>query len=101
MTDPQLISAFVERWHPETSSLHMSFGEMMITFDNVVVCCIWGDFYTLLSLTEDEVAVLAAELLGVSVQFASFPETFFLVKINNIHAFKLIEYVNAIQIQSC
>jgi hypothetical protein len=26
MVDPQLISTFVERWHLETSSFHMSFG---------------------------------------------------------------------------
>ncbi|GAU44356.1 hypothetical protein TSUD_296830 [Trifolium subterraneum] len=33
--DPQLLSAFTERWHPETSSFHMPFGEMTITLDDV------------------------------------------------------------------
>src|ERR1051325_7631531 len=31
MIDQHLVSAFVERWHPETSSFHMLFGEMTIT----------------------------------------------------------------------
>ena len=33
--DQNLVSAFVERWHPETSSFHMPFGEMTITLDDV------------------------------------------------------------------
>ncbi|GAU48885.1 hypothetical protein TSUD_88920 [Trifolium subterraneum] len=33
--DPQILSAFTERWHPETSSFHMPFGEMTITLDDV------------------------------------------------------------------
>ncbi|KAI5426758.1 hypothetical protein KIW84_032253 [Lathyrus oleraceus] len=33
--DTNLVSAFVERWHLETSSFHMSFGEMSITLDDV------------------------------------------------------------------
>lgn len=31
----ELLSAFVERWHPETSSFHLPFGEMTITLDDV------------------------------------------------------------------
>lgn len=33
--DRNLISAFVERWHPETNSFHLPFGEMTITLDDV------------------------------------------------------------------
>ncbi|MCH86358.1 serine/threonine-protein phosphatase 7 long form-like protein [Trifolium medium] len=73
MVDPHPISAFVERWHPETSSFHMSFGEMTITLDDVA-CLLYlpirGDFYTPLSVTLEEAAALAAELLGVSYEFA-------------------------------
>ncbi|CAI8609831.1 unnamed protein product [Vicia faba] len=35
MLDASLLSAFVERWHPKTSSFHISFGEMTMTLDNV------------------------------------------------------------------
>ncbi|XP_058184022.1 protein MAIN-LIKE 1-like [Rhododendron vialii] len=30
-----LLSAFVEKWHPETNSFHFRFGEMTITLDDV------------------------------------------------------------------
>ncbi|KAH1228734.1 Protein MAIN-LIKE 1 [Glycine max] len=33
-TDPGLISAFVERWHRETSSFHLPVGEVTITLDD-------------------------------------------------------------------
>ncbi|XP_058784828.1 protein MAIN-LIKE 1-like [Vicia villosa] len=33
--DVNLVSAFVERWHIETSSFHMPFGEITITLDDV------------------------------------------------------------------
>ena len=33
--DHNLISAFVERWHEETSSFYLPFGEMTVTLDNV------------------------------------------------------------------
>ncbi|XP_058734138.1 protein MAIN-LIKE 2-like [Vicia villosa] len=35
MLDASLLSAFVERWHPETSSFHHLFEEMKVTLDDV------------------------------------------------------------------
>jgi len=35
MIDHDLICAFVERWHEETSSFHLPFGEMTVTLDDV------------------------------------------------------------------
>ena len=34
-TDPGLISAFVERWHRETSTFHLLVGELTVTLDDV------------------------------------------------------------------
>ncbi|CAJ2667434.1 unnamed protein product [Trifolium pratense] len=72
--DLNLISAFVENWHPETSSFHMLFGEMTITLDDVACLLhipIRGEFYIPSSFTEEEAAALAADLLGVNVQYAA------------------------------
>jgi hypothetical protein len=33
--DHGLISAFAERWHEETSSFHLPFGEMTVTLDDM------------------------------------------------------------------
>ncbi|CAL2259930.1 unnamed protein product [Prunus armeniaca] len=33
--DKIVVSTFVERWHPETHTFHMPFGEMTITLDDV------------------------------------------------------------------
>jgi len=35
MINNDLICAFVERWHEETSSFHLPFGEMTVTLDDV------------------------------------------------------------------
>ncbi|CAI0559408.1 unnamed protein product [Linum tenue] len=33
--DAGLITALVERWQPESSTFHLSFGEVMITLEDV------------------------------------------------------------------
>ncbi|KAL3649772.1 hypothetical protein CASFOL_006175 [Castilleja foliolosa] len=38
--DKNVITAFVERWHPETNSFHLPFWEMTITLDDVM--CLTG-----------------------------------------------------------
>ncbi|XP_058776792.1 protein MAIN-LIKE 1-like [Vicia villosa] len=35
MLDASLLSAFVDRWHSETSSFHLPFGEMTVALDDV------------------------------------------------------------------
>ncbi|PNX77690.1 hypothetical protein L195_g033659 [Trifolium pratense] len=69
MLDPYMITAYVERWHPDTSSFHMSWSEMTITLDDVLCCLlhfpILGKFYTPPSCINDEGDVaLAEQLLG-------------------------------------
>ncbi|GAU10693.1 hypothetical protein TSUD_424240, partial [Trifolium subterraneum] len=66
--DPQFLSAFTERWHPETSSFHLPFGEMTITLDDVACLLhipVRGIFYTPAPVSMEEAAALATELLGV------------------------------------
>nr|XP_004506523.1 protein MAIN-LIKE 1-like [Cicer arietinum] len=69
MIDGNLISAFAERWHTETSSFHLPFGEMTITLDNVMsilsIPC-YGEFFTPPANVNEDLAIVAAvELLGV------------------------------------
>ncbi|GAU40763.1 hypothetical protein TSUD_26430 [Trifolium subterraneum] len=71
--DPQLLSAFTERWHPQTSSFHMLFGEMTITLDDVACLLhipVKGVFYTPAPVSMERAAALAAELLGVPYEEA-------------------------------
>ncbi|GAU21804.1 hypothetical protein TSUD_176490 [Trifolium subterraneum] len=71
--DPQLISAFTERWHLESSSFHMPFGEMTITLDDVVCLLhipVRGVFYTPVPVSMERATALAAELLGVPYEEA-------------------------------
>ena len=68
-----LICAFVERWHPETNTFHMPFGDMTITLEDVY--CITGLPLTGLPVAYDEytdesAAELVERLLGVSSQEA-------------------------------
>nr|XP_004494941.1 protein MAIN-LIKE 1-like [Cicer arietinum] len=65
-----MISAFAERWHAETSSFHLPFGEMTITLDDVrgllsIPC--YGEFFTPpANVNEDLAIATAVELLGVA-----------------------------------
>ncbi|KAI5435377.1 hypothetical protein KIW84_021982 [Lathyrus oleraceus] len=64
-----LVPAFVERWNLETSSFHMSFGEMSITLDDVSCLLhlpIRGVFWSPQDVTEEVVVELAFDYLGVS-----------------------------------
>ncbi|GAU44897.1 hypothetical protein TSUD_137290 [Trifolium subterraneum] len=71
--DPQLLSAITKRWHRETSSFHMSFGEMTITLDDVACLLhipVRGVFYTPVPVSMEGDVALAAELLGVPYEEA-------------------------------
>ena len=66
--DPRLISAFVERWHRETSTFHLSVGELTITLDDVSSLLhlpISGTFHSFHALYVDEAVFLLMELLEV------------------------------------
>ena len=68
-SDRGLISAFVERWHKETSSFHLSVGEVTITLNDVAFLLhlpITGVFHNFEALHMDEVMLLLVELLEVS-----------------------------------
>ncbi|XP_050892090.1 serine/threonine-protein phosphatase 7 long form homolog [Lathyrus oleraceus] len=67
-----LILAFVERFHPETSCFNMSFGEMTITLDDVScllhIRCM-GDFYNLTNdFTKSNAITMDTDLLGVLLE---------------------------------
>ncbi|KAI5396362.1 hypothetical protein KIW84_062532 [Lathyrus oleraceus] len=67
--DTNLVSAFVERWHLETSSFHMPFGEMSITLDDVACILhlpIRGVFWSPRDVSEEVAIELAVDYLGVS-----------------------------------
>ncbi|XP_050899328.1 protein MAIN-LIKE 1-like [Lathyrus oleraceus] len=67
--DTNLVSAFVERWHLETSSFHMPFGEMSITLDDAACLLhlpIRGIFWSPQDVTEELVVELVVDYLGVS-----------------------------------
>nr|XP_004515477.2 uncharacterized protein LOC101488734 [Cicer arietinum] len=71
MIDNNLISAFVERWHSETSSFHMPFGEMTITLDdvaNLLGLPIRGEFYSPPDVDRVTACNLAVHLLGVTTE---------------------------------
>jgi hypothetical protein len=67
------VSAFIERWQPETNTFHLPFGEMSITLDDVY--CILGIPITGRAVSAEPVEFpdavkLVRETLGVSVAAA-------------------------------
>ncbi|KAL5159324.1 Protein MAIN-LIKE 1 [Glycine soja] len=67
--DRGLISAFVERWHKETSNFHLPVEELTITLDDVASLLhlpIIGAFYSFEPLHVDEAVLMLVELLEVS-----------------------------------
>ncbi|KAL5131068.1 Protein MAIN-LIKE 2 [Glycine soja] len=74
-TDPGLISAFVERWHRETSTFHLPVGELTITLDDVASLLhlpITGALHTFESLVTSDAIRLLTKLLEVSHEEATF-----------------------------
>ncbi|KAL5126093.1 Protein MAIN-LIKE 1 [Glycine soja] len=71
--DPGLISAFVERWHSETSTFHLPVGELTITLDDVSSILhlpIIGALHSFHALSTEEARFLFTELLEVSAEEA-------------------------------
>ena len=67
--DRGLLSAFVERWHDQTSSFHLPVGEVTITLDDVASLLhlpIMGAFYTPDAIDENQAIWILTELLGVA-----------------------------------
>lgn len=65
-----LISAFVERWHPETTSFHMPFGEMTITLDDVEKMLrlpIVGKPMTATALNYNDTCHYVSDQLGIGI----------------------------------
>src|ERR1044072_3791634 len=68
-----IVTAFVERWHPETSSFHMPFGDMSILLEdvaNLLHIPVHGKSFTLLNLTRDEAVPVLCDQLGVTQEEA-------------------------------
>ncbi|XP_040870861.1 protein MAIN-LIKE 1-like [Glycine max] len=71
--NPGLISAFVERWHGETSTFHLPVGEFTITLDDVSLLLhlpITGALHNFHALSTEEARFLLTELLEVSAEEA-------------------------------
>ncbi|KAL5128578.1 Protein MAIN-LIKE 1 [Glycine soja] len=71
--DRGLLFAFVERWHRETSSFHLSVGELTITLDDVSSLLhlpVVGDFHAFEPLHVDDAVQMLVDLLMVSPESA-------------------------------
>eukprot|EP00256_Glycine_max_P053578 XP_014620229.1 protein MAIN-LIKE 2-like [Glycine max] len=74
-TDPGLISAFVERWHRETSTFHLPVGKLTITLDDVASLLhlpITGALHMFEPLVTSDAIGLLTELLEVNHEEATF-----------------------------
>jgi len=66
--DRGLLSAFVERWHRETSSFHLPVGELTITLDDVSSLLhlpVIGDLHAFDPLHVDDTVQMLVDLLMV------------------------------------
>ncbi|KAH1233805.1 Protein MAIN-LIKE 1 [Glycine max] len=71
--DRGLLSAFVERWHRETSSFHLLMGELTITLDDVSSLLhlpVIGDLHAFEPLHVDDAVQMLVDLLMVSPESA-------------------------------
>ncbi|KAH1193372.1 Protein MAIN-LIKE 1 [Glycine max] len=71
--NPGLISAFVERWHSETSTFHLPVGELTITLDDVSLILhlpITSALHSFHALSTEEARFLLTKLLEVSAEEA-------------------------------
>ena len=71
--DRGLLSAFVERWHRETSSFHLPVGELTITLDDVSSLLhlpVIGDLHAFEPLHVDDAVQMLVDLLMVSPESA-------------------------------
>eukprot|EP00256_Glycine_max_P066601 XP_025981196.1 uncharacterized protein LOC102665224 [Glycine max] len=69
--DRGLLSAFVERWHRETSSFHLPVGELTITLDDVSSLLhlpVIGDLHAFEPLHVDDAVQMLVDLLMVSLE---------------------------------
>lgn len=67
--EQHLVSTFVERWHPKTSSFHMWYGEMSITL-NDVSCLLHmpvRDLFWIPQNVIEEIVVVCCWLLGNAI----------------------------------
>ncbi|KAJ1416287.1 Aminotransferase-like, plant mobile domain [Sesbania bispinosa] len=69
MVNKSLVSAFMERWHRETSNFHLPVGEMTITLDDVSTLLhlsVTGRLFSLPTLSREDSKQLLASALKVS-----------------------------------
>ncbi|KAK9092199.1 hypothetical protein Syun_027110 [Stephania yunnanensis] len=79
MVNKEVISAFVERWQPETNTFHLPFGEMSISLEDVSMLLkipVTGkvvaveNFARYTDESRSDAIKLVSKLLGVSIEDA-------------------------------